>query len=87
MSRAAELRKEAAFAERQENQAVDALLKLPERTRHHYEAQYAAGPPLSSKQEGEFVGLCCRWCNTWIECGHEDDCPVAELEALYKENP
>jgi rubrerythrin len=63
----------------EEEKANKALSQLPEKVRGFYEAHYQV---VGSLPEGTFVGLVCRVCNYWTEAGHEDDCPVKQLEAI-----
>lgn len=61
--------------------AEQALKLLKSGVRRYYEAHYAMDGP----REGQFLGLVCKCCNTWIDHGHSGDCPVAKMTAKKKE--
>ncbi len=60
--------------------AERAKLVLPERVRKYYVDHYNL-EVRSDKPLYEFVGFVCSSCNTWLDCGHSDDCPLNELMA------
>lgn len=76
------LREEADFLESQ-GEIAEAALKSKGDTAKHYSAEFQI---LGSKRVGTFVGLACKSCRRWEECGHTEDCPVAELEGLKQED-
>lgn len=54
--------------------------RLPKAVRKFYSDQYSVGSPYNNRPPGTFLGLCCKVCNRWREYGHEEDCPVLDLE-------
>ena len=56
---------------KEEKNSQTAISFLPKSRRKFFVAQYQLIP-----NTGYFVGLCCKVCSTWIEYGHDTDCPV-----------
>jgi len=54
--------------------ARKALAVLPKKVRAFYAPQYR-----TDDYTGMFVGLACKVCYRWSDCGHVDNCPVGML--------
>ena len=57
--------------------AEKALNELSPFVRGFYVAQYS----LNKEDYGEFQGLSCKVCNKWKKYGHDEDCPVKNVES------
>ena len=77
-----ELREKQRYHRAQSKRAERDLAKLPPLLRRFYSAQYSCGLGSSDDREGRYAGLVCRCCNTWQECGHDDDCPLRDTAVL-----
>jgi hypothetical protein len=61
------------------------LQSIPKNQQAFYGMQFQV---IGSRPVGAFVGLACKCCNNWLDCGHDKGCPAKPISqaAIKKYN-